>query len=291
MRQRVHFLLPLIFLLSVVCLQSTAAQQRSYPPFTLVSRSTEYDEAGDVVYSSTHTHYTSSSGDWRSVGKVGDYELATLYRRGKGVYQANSKTERVIKMSDHAPGCPLRTAAELRSDPKFLRTEVVLGFTAYVLSSSYSPDTVVESYFVPELGGGTPFKQVTSLKSGWRFVTEPVSVTLGEPLLSDITGPDYPVIEKLPIFDSKLTDRLISKPDAIYPVEALGSRVSRDVSVGVFIDEAGRVVSVTTNFGAPQSFRAAAREAAYQALFKPIVKNGEVVPARGYISYRFVPPE
>src|SRR5258705_5143754 len=293
MRTIVQTLVASIFLASLLCSHAAMAQQpRSYPAFTLVMRSTEYDTKGEIVYTSTHTRYESSSGDWRSVGKVADYEVATLYLRGRGVYQANSRTARTIKQSDHAPGCLLRTSAQLQGDPKFTRTEIVLGFTTYVLSQRPTQDILIESYFVPELGGGTPFKQVTTLNNGLKVVSEPISVPLGEPAAREITGPDYLVIEQVPAFNNKISDKLLSKPDAVYPVEALAQGLSGDVKVAVTVDETGRVIVAGTGAGAgPPSLREAAVEAAYQALFTPTICNGAVVPASGYISYQFVPPK
>src|SRR5262249_34983875 len=140
MRSTVPALLALLFVATLPCAEAMGQQARTYPPFTLVSRSTEYDAQGERVAVSTFKRYESSNGDWRVVGKFGGDELATLYWRGKGVYKSNSRTSRLIKESEHAPGCPLRTAEELRADPKFTRTEEVLGFTAYVLSERPAKD-------------------------------------------------------------------------------------------------------------------------------------------------------
>jgi hypothetical protein len=198
MRSRGHTLIASLFVATVACVD--AMGQQSYPPYTLVTRYTQYDANGETLRVMTHTRYQSSSGDWRSVVKVGGGEQATLYRRGKGVYQSDSRTSRLIKFMDHAPGCPIRTGEELRRDPKFVRTEEVLGFTAYMLVENTAKDLLIEYYYVPELGGGTPLKQVTSHKNGPKSVSEPVSVTLGEPAASDVAGPDYLVVEQEPVF-------------------------------------------------------------------------------------------
>ncbi|HXQ34185.1 MAG TPA: energy transducer TonB [Anaerolineales bacterium] len=292
MRRRVQTLIASLFVVNLLCVAAMGQQPRTYPPFTLVSRYTEYDAKDQILRVSTHTRYESSSGDWRSVSKSGDDEQATLYRRGQGVYQSSSKTTRIIKQSDHAPGCPLRTGAELRGDPKFTRTEEVLGFTAYVLTERPSKDLLIEHYFVPELGGGTPFKQVTTYKNGPKFVNEPISVTLGEPNASDVTGPDYLPIEQVPIYLRNIGEQLLSKPDPDYPAEALSLGLSGFVNVTVTIDETGRVINAGALAGnATQSLREAAVEAAYRASFKPTIVEGSPVVAKGIINYQFVLPK
>src|ERR1700752_1086856 len=292
MRRRVQTLIASLFVVNLLCVAAMGQQPRTYPPFTLVSRYTEYDAKDQILRVSTHTRYESSRGDWRMVSKSGDDEQETLYRRGQGVYQSSSKTTRIIKQSDHAPGCPLRTGAELRGDPKFTRTEEVLGFTAYVLTERPSKDLLIEHYFVPELGGGTPFKQVTTYKNGPKFVNEPISVTLGEPNASDVTGPDYLPIEQVPIYLRNIGEQLLSKPDPDYPAEALSLGLSGFVNVTVTIDETGRVINAGALAGnATQSLREAAVEAAYRASFKPTIVEGSPVVAKGIINYQFVLPK
>ena len=293
MRRRVQTLVASLFVASLVCVDAMGQQARTYPPFTSVTRSTEYDSQGEVVGTWTSTRYESSNGDWRSVSKVGDYEQATLYRRGRGVYRSNSRTTRIIKQIDHAPGCPLRTAEQLRRDPKFDHTEEVLGFTAYVWVDRTVKDLVMEHYWVPELGGGSPFKQVTTTNSGQKFVSEPISITLGEPAATDISGPDYFVIEQVPVFFRNIDEHLLSKPEADYPADALARGVSGVVRVQVTVDETGRVImaGLLTAGRQPQSLREAAVEAAYKATFKPILVDGRPVVASGTIDYQFVLPK
>lgn len=295
MRRRVQTLVASLFVANLLCADAmgqVGQQPQTYPPFTVVIRYTEYDSKGEIVRVSTYTRYQSSNGDWRSVVKYGDEEHATLYRRGRGFYHSNSRTLRIIKSMDHAPGCPLRTAEELRHDRKFARTEEVLGFTAYVWVDRPAENLQMEHYFVPELGGGTPFKQVTAYKNGPKVVTEPISVTLGEPDAIDITGPDYLVIEQAPIFFRNLGEQLISKPDPDYPAEALARRLSGSVNVQVTVDENGSVINAGAMAGgAPQSLREAAVEAAYKASFKPVIVDGRAVVVNGIIDYHFVLPK
>lgn len=291
MRRRVLTLAASLFVAILLCVNALGQQPRKYPAFTLVIRHTEFDAKGETLRVATYMRYHASNGDWRSVVEFEGGEQATLYWRGRGVYQSNSRTSRIIKDSDHAPGCPLRTGEELRRDSKFTRTEKVLGFTAYVLTDRPAENLTIENYFVPELGGGMPFKQVTTYTNGPKVVSEPVSVTLGEPDATDITGPDYLVIDQMPVFSRSLIQQLLSKPDPDYPAEALHRGLSGFVNVMVTVDETGTVILAgALAGGAPQLLREAAVEAAYKASFKPVIVDGRAVVAKGIINYQFVLP-
>jgi len=145
----------------------------------------------------------------------------------------------------------------------------------------------METFFVPELGGGTPFKRVYAFDSGRRIVEEPISIILGEPSASDISGPDYRLVEQIPIFNKELTSRVISKPDPVYPSEAQSRSIAGTIYVSVIVDESGRVLSAGSNTPIPFLTEAAV-EAAYQTWFSPTICNGQPVLARGIISYQFV---
>jgi TonB family protein len=272
--------------LVVLGVPSVQAQQ-TYPAFTMVMQVTDYDAKGDALSSRTWTSYHTASGDWRSVGNSGGYEVATIYRRGRGVYTSNARTGVLLKDSDRAPGCPIRTAEQLRRDPRFARVETVLGFEAYVMSERLPVGYLMETFFVPDLGGGTPFKRVYTFDSGRRIVEEPISIILGEPSPADISGPDYRLVEQIPIFNNELASRIISKPDPVYPSEAQSRSIAGTIYVSVIVDESGRVLSAGSNTPIPFLTEAAV-EAAYQTSFSPKVCNGQPVLARGIISYQFV---
>ena len=275
--------------LVVLGLSSVQAQQ-TYPAFTMVMQKTDYDAKGKALSSRTWTNYHATSGDWRSVGNSGGYEVATIYQRGRGVFTSNARTGVLLRDSDHAAGCPIRTAEQLRSDPKFARVETVLGFKAYVMSERLPVGYLMETFFVPELGGGTPFKRVYTFDNGRRIVEEPINITLGEPSPSDVSGPDYRPIDQIPLFNKELASRIISKPDPVYPSEALARSIAGTITVSVIVDESGRVLSAGSNTPIPFLTEAAV-EAAYQALFSPTICNGQPVVARGIISYQFVLPQ
>lgn len=284
----------MIRLVSVTCAVvllslSSARAQQTYPAFTMVVQTTYYDAKGQTLSVSTQTRYDSANGDWRSVGNVAGYESATIYRRGVGVYSSTSRTQRLLKVSDHAPGCPFTTADELRRDSKFKGTEIVLNFNAFVLREKFSVvGYTTETYFVPELGR-IPFKRIYIFDDGRKWVEEPISVTLGEPAAADVRGPDYPVIEQIPIFNDNLSMQAIAKPEPIYPPAAQARGISGTVIVQVIIDESGRVVSAGATSPIPLLSEAAI-DAAYQAWFSPTIKDGRPVVACGIIGYRFAPP-
>lgn len=276
----------------LICVPEIGAQQlRAYPAFTMTVRTTAYDAGGQAISSTLATRFDSGSGDWRYVRNVAGYEIATLYRRGRGVYYANSRTQLTLKMSAHAPGCPLRSAEQLLGDPKFIRTENILGFEAYFLRQRFPrSDFVMETSFVPELGGGIPFKRVYTYDDGRRIVEEPMALVMGEPQAADLSGPDFQVIEQLPVFDKALAARVISQPAPVFPADANTGGFSKTVFVSVIIDEDGRVLNATAN--TPIAFLDdPAIAAAYQATFKPATCNGKPVKATGILRYKFVSPQ
>ena len=292
MRRRVQTFVAALFATTLVSVDAMGQQPRTYPPYTSVVRSTEYDAQGEVVRVWTQTSYHSSNGDRRSVSKFNGDEYASLYRRGRGVYQSNSRTSRLIKQHSHAPGCPPRTADELRADKKFTRTEDVLGFTAFVWIERPSQDYEMEHYYIPELGGGIPVKSVTTVKNGPKFMSDVISINTGEPDPIDINGPDYFVIEQEPRFMNNISEHLLSKPEPDYPSEALTRGLSGVVNVFVVIDESGAVISAGPRAGlGAHLLREAAVEAAYKASFKPVMVDGKAIIATGLIQYRFVLPK
>jgi TonB family protein len=163
---------------------------------------------------------------------------------------------------------------------------MLLGFKAYVMSERLTVGYSMETFFVPELGGGTPVKRVYAFDSGRKIINEPISIKFGPPAAADISGPDYRLIEQIPTFNKELDSKIISKPDPVYPPEAQARRISGWVSVSVIVDENGRVLSAGSNSPIP-FLTDAAVEAAYQAWFSPTLKDNIPVVASGRISYEF----
>ena len=141
---------------------------------------------------------------------------------------------------------------------------------------------------MPELGGGTPIKQVSAYTNGPKFESEPISITLGEPDPNDITGPNYLVIEQEPIFLHKLAEQVLTKADPKYPSEALLREWSGDVMVMVTVDESGNVLVAGALPGnSSEPVRDAAVEAAYKTTFKPTFCNGKPIMVSGIIDIKF----
>jgi TonB family protein len=254
-------------------------------------QTTAYDASGQAISSFSATRYDSASGDWRYVRNVAGYEIATLYHVGRAAYFADSRTELTIKASANAPGCPLRTAEQLFNDPKFVRTERILGFEAYFLSRRFpGGDVVEETSFVPELGGGIPFKRVYTYDDGRRIVEEPTAVSMGEPEAASLSGPDFPVIEELPVSDKSREVSASSQPDPIFPADVDTGGFGNTVVVSVIVDENGRVVTAHANTSIT-FLDDPAVAAAYQAKFEPATCNGKPVKAWRLLRYKFVSPQ
>jgi hypothetical protein len=271
----------------LICVPEICAQQlRSYPAFTMTVRTTAYDAGGQAISSTLATRFDSGSGDWRYVRNVAGYEIATLYRRGRGVYY-----QLTLKISAHAPGCPMRSAEQLLGDPKFIRSENILGFEAYFLRQRFPrSDLVMETSFVPELGGGIPFRRIYTYDDGRRIVEEPMALVMGEPQAADLNGPDFQVIEQLPVFDKELAARVISQPAPVFPADADAGGFGNTVFVSVIIAEDGRVLNATSN-ASIVFLDDPATAAAYQATFKPATCNGRPVKSTGILRYKFVSPQ
>ena len=172
----------------LICVPEISAQQlRTYPAFTMTVRTTAYAAGGQAISSSIATRYDSASGDWRFVREVAGYEMATLYRRGRGVYYANSRTQLTFKVSAHAPGCPLRNAESCVTTRSLFVLRIFSDSKLYFLRQQFpGSDFVMETSFVPELGGGIPFKRVYSYDDGRRIVEEPLALVMGEPQAADL---------------------------------------------------------------------------------------------------------
>ncbi len=267
------------------CAMQCNAQQRNDkdPAFILSFRIMNYDVSGNVLSDNSATRYQSSNGDWRYNSSFGNNALETIYLRNRGVYFGDSASGRLIKFSNAAAGCPSVTAEELRRDPKFIRTESVLGFTAYVLREHIS-SYVMETYFVPALKR-IPFKRTYAFEDGHKMLEEPISITMTEPTQTDLGGPDYERIEQIPVFVDTLSKQLLSQPQPWYPAPI---SMPVNIIVQVIVDQTGRVVSARSITPIPL-FDVAAVNAAYQAFFSPTTVDGKVIVTTGILTYTFNP--
>lgn len=85
-----------------------------------------------------------------------------------------------------------------------------------------------------------------------------------------------------------LNGKAVSLPKPPYPPAARAVRASGSVTVQVLVDESGRVTSATAVNGHPL-LRAAAVQAAREAVFNPTLLAGKPVKVSGVITYNFVP--
>jgi outer membrane biosynthesis protein TonB len=107
-------------------------------------------------------------------------------------------------------------------------------------------------------------------------------------VLRDLHGPEYYVVEQVPVFNNGLAKQALSKPDPMFPSESDAGGFGNTVHVSVIVDESGRVISAGSN--TPISFlRDPAVEAAYQATFSPTFCNGHPVLSSGIVSYKHTP--
>ena len=83
-----------------------------------------------------------------------------------------------------------------------------------------------------------------------------------------------------------LSNRVISLPRPVYPEEAKAARSVGIVRVVVTVDEKGRVSEAEVVSG-PSVFHDAAVEAAKQAIFEPLIRNGQPVKTKAVIAYNF----
>jgi TonB family protein len=90
-------------------------------------------------------------------------------------------------------------------------------------------------------------------------------------------------------FEDHVNRKLISKPAPVYPQEAKAARISGDVSVGVIIDETGKVAYAWLESG-EMPLSSAAVDAAYNLRCKPTLVSGKPVSVKSVVTYRFVLP-
>ena len=85
-----------------------------------------------------------------------------------------------------------------------------------------------------------------------------------------------------------LNGKAVSLPKPPYPAAARAVRAAGAVSIQVLVDEQGQIFSASAVSGHPL-LRAAARNAACEAVFSPVYLGGNPVKVSGVITYNFVP--
>jgi TonB family protein len=103
------------------------------------------------------------------------------------------------------------------------------------------------------------------------------------------TDPSRPGLVNRPavyVEDEILSARVISLPRPVVPDEARQQKVAGVVRVMATIDEKGNVAEAEAISGSPM-LQGAAVDAARQAKFEPVMKNGQPARSRTVISYNF----
>jgi hypothetical protein len=111
---------------------------------------------------------------------------------GRGIFQVDKENNRLNFLSPMAVLRPLVTESGLRSDPRFVREDNVLGYRTYVLKHEQKSEESVEIHYAVDLQG-LPIKH-TFVSNKTIEVLEPTMIYLSEPEDSIFgTMPDLPV--------------------------------------------------------------------------------------------------
>lgn len=201
MKKRFIFIVSgmLVMALLGAALGAKLRKKDMYPAFTLKSMVTHFVDDGRHIVE-RNTTYAFSDGSWHTVltdqeGVANEY----FFKAGQGFFVVNHKSK-VLKQSTMASQVaspeppPLQTAEELRKHPQFVNTEKLLGFTAYLIrvKDEQTGLPVSDLYYVVELGT-VPVKLVEYDEGKPTFISEPISVTFGEPPDTFSKLPDYVV--------------------------------------------------------------------------------------------------
>lgn len=283
-------LLALTFIPGAPASAQTPGGRVKHPALTLVSRVTVNRPDGKREVSET-VRYVSSDGSVRAVTKEADGRVSSdyLYESGRGGFYVSGERKTLVKSHGSPPEAsvdPPPTAEQLRASPKFAGTEQLLGYTAYIIREKHEHSGARDRdhYFAPEFGR-TPLKTVRYSGDEVLLVSEPVSVTLGEPDAALLRAPEgYEVRPPAPIRGGVLNGKLVSKPSPVWPPEA--REVTGAVTVQILVDEEGKVVEAKAVSG-PEQLRQAAVDAALKARLSPTRLSGQPVKVTGVLVYNF----
>lgn len=172
------------------------------PAFTLFTRVTHlHPQDSNRNSHGDETRYAYSDGSYRVTykgerGEAREY----FFKRGLGFFEVNHHARQLIRnraMAPDAGGTRQQTAEEMLSDPQFLRTEKVLGLTAYVIrvKDEQTGTPITDMYFAVETGK-TPLKTIDYDGNGAPLtIAEPVRIIFGEPDPALIDVPAYQMVE------------------------------------------------------------------------------------------------
>ena len=190
----------LVAFASVVCVcavQADAAQTRLGVTVEYVRY--ELSANGARRELGTQTSYISANGGWRTERRtpngqieqvlIGDASRAGVFLLSEG---------RAVRVSAFSASNSSHFNAEgYRNHPQFAEETMLLGFRAFVLRiTSFDGRVESELTYIPEFDV-LPVRKVDYEENGNRRITEPVSVTAGEPVSSQTQVPaDTPVVDE-----------------------------------------------------------------------------------------------
>ena len=181
-------------------LRNKPSSQNVQPPFTRTSRITEYKPDGSIRRVLLATKYVARDGSWRDVKTNEEGKKAEgFYEPGRGVFMVDkiNKTLVLKKRATSNPAITRETAQTFLANPQFVRTEQVLGLTAYVLriQDELTGETLSDVYMAVELGS-FPLKVIHYEQGTVNVVDEPLSIEFAEVDPSLVRGPNYPVVNR-----------------------------------------------------------------------------------------------
>lgn len=157
--------------------------------YTISWRATVRSDNGNTIEAFTQTRYVSADDAWRNVKTFSSESTQESFAsRGQGVFMVDDDEQALIRIGSYHRS---PNAESLRHSPKYLRTDQVLGYEAYVLREE-GPGITAEIYYAPALNVDV-IKQVV-IKPGSTMTLEPVSISLGEPSAENLVHRTYPVV-------------------------------------------------------------------------------------------------
>lgn len=164
-----------------------------HAPYTIVWQSIVQETNGRTEQEYTETRYVSSNGNWRAIREFpGGRQEEAFAEVGRGVFELRPDQQKMHFLSEHAVAN--FDPEKLRQSSQYVRTETVLGMTAYV-QRLQRDEVTLDIYRAPALNGDM-IKYVET-KNGASTVFEPVSITLGEPGAEKLVHREYPVDYKI----------------------------------------------------------------------------------------------
>jgi len=158
--------------------------------YTIVSKATIRSDDGNTIGAFTQTKYVSADDAWRNLKTFPNGSTQESFAsKGQGVFLVDDDEQALILLGPyHRSPNP----QSIRHSPKYLRTEHVQGYEAYVLREE-GPGITAEVYYAPALNGDV-IKQVLA-KPGSTMTLEPESITLGEPASENLQHRSYSVVK------------------------------------------------------------------------------------------------